>query len=258
MQSKGLDGAAARLFSNPAGDFGSLVGDQVGAGTWTNSSELGETWERRNSFSYGAGAENGVSRPDVLKSLLNSTDRIVQEVDCVEYGLTDIQEYFGNTGGLLRAAENNRQAGGERGRGRVGVSIIEAFEKEVKSRELEDTLRVEYRSKLLNPAWAAAMVKQGSGGAYEISGRLTAMVGWAGVAGNEAVPSFVWEGAAERYALDAKMADFLKSQNPEAFRNIVKRLLEGDGRGMWSPSVEVKERLLELFSDAEDAIEGVE
>ena len=68
------------------------------------------------------------------------------------------------------------------------------------------------------------------------------------------MPSFVWEGAAERYALDAKMADFLKSQNPEAFRNIVKRLLEGDGRGMWSPSVEVKERLLELFSDAEDAI----
>jgi magnesium chelatase subunit H len=140
----------------------------------------------------------------------------------------------------------------------VGVSIIEAFEKEVKPKELEETLRVEYRSKLLNPAWANAMAKQGAGGEYEISGRFTAMVGWSGVAGKEAVPSFVWTGAAERYALDDKMASFLKESNPEAFRNIVKRLLEGEGRGMWAPSPEVKERLLELFADAEDAIEGVE
>jgi len=40
------------------------------------------------------------------------------------------------------------------------------------------TLRLEYRSKLLNPKWAAAMAAQGSGGAFEISQRMTAMVGW--------------------------------------------------------------------------------
>lgn len=32
------------------------------------------------------------------KSLLGSTERIVQEIDSVEYGLTDIQEYYANTG----------------------------------------------------------------------------------------------------------------------------------------------------------------
>lgn len=47
-------------------------------------------------------------------------------------------------------------------------------------------LRLEYRSKLLNPRWAKAMAAQGSGGAYEISQRMTAMVSlhglaWAGV-----------------------------------------------------------------------------
>lgn len=39
-------------------------------------------------------------------------------------------------------------------------------------------LRLEYRSKLLNPRWAQAMAAQGSGGAFEISQRMTAMVGW--------------------------------------------------------------------------------
>lgn len=42
------------------------------------------------------------------------------------------------------------------------------------------TLRMEYRSKLLNPKWAKAMANQGSGGAYEISQRMTAMIGWGG------------------------------------------------------------------------------
>jgi hypothetical protein len=32
-----------------------------------------------------------VARPEVLQSLLGSCERVVQEIDSVEYGLTDIQ-----------------------------------------------------------------------------------------------------------------------------------------------------------------------
>ena len=60
---------------------------------------------------------------------------------CCRYGLTDIQEYYANTGALKRAAENNRG----QGRTKVGVSVIEAFDKNVRPRELEETLRLEYR-----------------------------------------------------------------------------------------------------------------
>ncbi len=37
------------------------------------------------------GNERGTARPEVLQSLLKTTDRVVQEIDSVEYGLTDIQ-----------------------------------------------------------------------------------------------------------------------------------------------------------------------
>lgn len=37
------------------------------------------------------GSERGTARPEVLQSLLKTTDRVVQEIDSVEYGLTDIQ-----------------------------------------------------------------------------------------------------------------------------------------------------------------------
>jgi cobalamin biosynthesis Mg chelatase CobN len=38
--------------------------------------------------------------------------------------------------------------------------------------------------------------------------------------------SQVFDGAADRYALDSEMADKLRKSNPEAFRNILKRMLE--------------------------------
>ena len=54
----------------------------------------------------GRGNERGTARPEVLQGLLKTTERVVQEIDSVEYGLTDIQEYYANTGALKKAAES--------------------------------------------------------------------------------------------------------------------------------------------------------
>ncbi|MCJ8283578.1 MAG: cobaltochelatase subunit CobN [Rivularia sp. ALOHA_DT_140] len=167
LKQQGIDNSSARLFSNPAGDFGSLVNDQVVDGNWESSEELANTWQSRNVFSYGR-QDKGQARPEVLNKLLGSTGRIVQEIDSVEYGLTDIQEYYGNTGGLKKAAE--KQAGKK-----VKASFVESFSKDTTPRDLDDLLRIEYRTKLLNPKWAEAMVNQGSGGAFEVSQRMTAL-----------------------------------------------------------------------------------
>lgn len=84
LQSQGEERPYSRLFSNAPGDFGSMVGERVGSGEWESASDLGDTWQKRNSFSYGRTGERGASREGVLKQLLNTTDRIVQEIDCVE------------------------------------------------------------------------------------------------------------------------------------------------------------------------------
>ena len=91
LEAAGVERGSARLFSNPAGDYGSLVNERVGNGDWEDEGELGATWQSRNAFSFGRGGEKGVSRQAVLEELLATTDRVVQEIDSVEYGLTDIQ-----------------------------------------------------------------------------------------------------------------------------------------------------------------------
>ena len=247
LQEQGIENASARLFSNPAGDFGSLVNDQVVEGNWEEKDELGDTWQKRNAFSYGR-RDKGEARPEVLQNLLQNCDRVVQEIDSVEYGLTDIQEYYANTGALKQAAE--KQSGQD-----VTASFVESFSQDTTPRKLEEVLRLEYRSKLLNPKWTEAMVEQGSGGAYEISQRLTALVGWGGTVDFQ--DNWVYEQAADTYALDEEIARKLREANPEAFRNIVGRMLEAHGRGFWDADEKRLEKLKEMYELADEEIEGV-
>ncbi len=247
LKEKGVENTSARLFSNPAGDFGSLVNDQVVDSNWESSDDLANTWQSRNVFSYGRG-DKGKARPEVLNQLLGSTSQIVQEIDSVEYGLTDIQEYYGNTGGLKKAAEKQ---GGKK----VKASFVESFSQDTTPRDLDDLLRMEYRTKLLNPKWAEAMVNQGSGGAFEVSQRMTALIGWGATA--DFSDDWVYEQAADTYALDTEMAEKLRKANPEAFKNIVGRMLEAHGRGFWDASEDKLQRLRELYELADEELEGV-
>lgn len=112
---------------------------------------------------------------------------------------TDIQEYHANTGALVNAARAAK--GTPTAAAAVTASIVEAVGAPVTAAggrvtnraltPLDDLLRTEYRAKLLNPAWAEAMLAAGSGGAYEVSTRATALVGWGGAVGFG--DSFVYE-----------------------------------------------------------------
>lgn len=247
--------SGARIFSNPAGDYGSMVSEQVADSTWENGDELANTYVNRNAYVYGR-ESNGRRDEKTFKKMLSTTSRVVQQIDSVEYGLSDIQEYYANTGALVRAA---RVQSGNSG---VGASIVESFGKakdgedggrEVK--DLESVLRMELRTRLLNPKWADRMLKNGAGGAFEVSTRMTALVGWGGTAGFG--DSFVFEQAAERYFLDEKNRNIMR-ESPEAFRNVLSRLIEAAGRGIWeNADSELLAKLRDELEDVDSKIEGV-
>ena len=68
-----------------------------------------------------------------------------------------------------------------------------------------------------------AMADQGSGGAYEISQRMTAMVGWGATTNFQ--EDWTWDQAAETYALDKDMADKLRTNNPQVILALPLQLL---------------------------------
>ena len=85
---------------------------------------------------------------------------------------------------------------------------------------------------------------------------MTALIGWGGTA--EFKEEWVYEQAAERYALDPEMAQKLRRSNPQAFQNIVRRMLEAVGRGMWSADERTVARLRELYAEMDSELEGAQ
>lgn len=241
------EAALSRIFSNAAGEFGSLVNERVVAGNWESDEELGETWASRNAFAFGR-QQKGVQRSQVLDKLLSTSGTLLQLTDSVEYGLTDIQEYYANSGAMVRRMSDLQKRP-------VEALVLDTTQKEVRPRKLDSVLRMEYRTKLLNPKWAEAMVAQGSGGAFEVSQRMTALLGWGGT--TKFAEDWVWDQSAARYVLDEDMARRLKESNPEAFRNIVGRLLEAKARDLWNANEDVLDRLTEIYENLDDELEGV-
>ena len=241
------EAALSRIFSNAAGEFGSLVNERVVAGNWERDEELGETWASRNAFAFGR-TQKGVQRTQVLDKLLSTSGSLLQLTDSVEYGLTDIQEYYANSGAMVRRMSDLQKR-------QVQALVLDTTQKEVRPRKLDSVLRMEYRTKLLNPKWAEAMVSQGSGGAFEVSQRMTALLGWGGT--TKFAEDWVWDQSAARYVLDEDMARRLRESNPEAFRNIVGRLLEAKARDLWDAPEDVLDRLTEIYENLDDELEGV-
>eukprot|EP00178_Gracilaria_changii_P019984 TRINITY_DN57_c1_g2_i1.p1 TRINITY_DN57_c1_g2~~TRINITY_DN57_c1_g2_i1.p1 ORF type:complete len:1335 (-),score=234.98 TRINITY_DN57_c1_g2_i1:2561-6565(-) len=249
-----VDGGA-RLFSNPPGDYGSMVNEQVADSTWESGDELAETFMERNSYVYGRD-QNGKRDSQTLRKMLSTTSRVVQQIDSVEYGLSDIQEYYANTGALLGAARKESK------NEKVSASIVESFGSARdggqgrEPKDLEQVLRMELRTRLLNPRWAEKMLQNGAGGAFEVSTRMTALIGWGGTVGYG--DKFVFEQAAERYVLDEENSKVIKKSSPEAYRNILSRFLEAAGRGIWSdPDEQLLQRIREELEDIDCEIEGV-
>jgi len=246
-EGKSWEAATARIFTQAEGTYGTDVDEAIEGSAWEDRRELEELFIKRNAYAFG-GEKAGAAQPEVLRSLLKTVGRVAQEIDSVEYGLTDMQHYYGYSGALKAAAE---RATGKA----VPLSYVESFTAETRVQSLEQVLRVEYRTRLLNPKWYEGMLKHGHNGAAEIAHRFTYMLGWS--ATTSAVDNWVYDQAAATFILDDAMRQRLEAANPEAARNAVGRLLEAHSRGIWQTDEETLERLRALHADLEDRLEGV-
>lgn len=117
-------------------------------------------------------------------------------------------------------------------------------------------MRLDARTKLLNPKWYEGMMGSGYEGVREIQKRLTNTMGWSATAG--AVDNFIYDEANATFIEDAEMAKRMMDLNPNSFRKLVATFLEANGRGYWEADEDKIERLKQMYNEVEDKIEGVE
>ena len=244
-----FEAATARLFTQAPGSYGSMVEELIEDSAWESEDDLDNMFIKRTSYAYG-GNRYGDQQPEILENLLGTVDRVVQQVDSAEYGISDIDRYFSSSGSLQLSARRRNTKGNN-----VKLNYVETFTADVKVDDADKALKVEFRTKLLNPKWFESMIDQGHTGATEISNRFTYMVGWDAV--TKGVDDWVYKKAAETYAFNAEMRERLTQVNPQATLNIVGRMLEANGRGMWKADQETINQLQAIYADLEDRLEGM-
>ena len=244
-----FEAATARLFTQAPGSYGSMVEELIEDSAWESEEDLDNMFIKRTSYAYG-GNRYGDQQPEILENLLGTVDRVVQQVDSAEYGISDIDRYFSSSGSLQLSARRRNTKGNN-----VKLNYVETFTADVKVDDADKALKVEFRTKLLNPKWFESMIDQGHTGATEISNRFTYMLGWDAV--TKGVDDWVYKKAAETYAFNEEMRERLTEANPQATLNIVGRMLEANGRGMWKADQDTINQLQSIYADLEDRLEGM-
>ena len=245
-----LRSAATRIFSNASGSYAANVNLAVENSSWEEEQELRDMYLARKSFAFNCDNPGMMEQSrSLLESSLKTADVTFQNLDSSEISLTDVSHYFDS--------DPTKVVASLRDDGKKPASFVaDTTTANAQVRSLSETVRLDARTKLLNPKWYEGMLSNGYEGVRELSNRLVNTMGWSATA--DAVDNWVYEDTNDTFINDPEMCQRLMDLNPNSFRRMVTTLLEVNGRGYWETSDENIERLQELYEEVENRIEGVE
>ncbi|MGF1479102.1 MAG: magnesium chelatase subunit H [Cyanophyceae cyanobacterium] len=242
--------AATRVFSNASGSYSSNVNLAVENSSWEEEEELQQMYLKRKSFAFNSDNPGMMDQNRrCFEAALKTADVTFQNLDSSEISLTDVSHYFDS--------DPTKVVASLREDGKSPASYIaDTTTANAQVRSLSETVRLDARTKMLNPKWYEGMLSHGYEGVRELSKRLVNTMGWSATAG--AVDNWVYEDVNTTFIEDPEMCQRLMNLNPNSFRKMVGTLLEVNGRGYWETSESNLDRLRELYAEVEDRIEGVE
>src|SRR2546423_4585388 len=153
-----FDEAALRLFSNAPGNYGTNVNFMVMDSQWDSGETLGDLFVTRKCFAYGRDPSGrmieGREARSAMERALSRVEAAHQNIDSFEIGITDVDHYFEYLGGVAKAVE-------KRANSKPAIYLSDSLSRETKVRSLEETVRLETRTKTLNPKWYEGMLAHG-------------------------------------------------------------------------------------------------
>ncbi|MGB7369638.1 magnesium chelatase subunit H [Erythrobacter sp.] len=242
-----LETAALRVFSNAEGAYGANVNQMIEGGVWADPDELANAFETHKGYAYGVKG-TPVQQRELLTSALGDVEFTYQNLESVEVGITDLDQYVDGLGGVSRSIA--------RARGKEApVYILDATRGNAKVRTLAEQIDLETRTRTLNPKWFEGMLDHGFEGVRHIEMHVTNTLGWSATTGE--VAPWVYQKISETFVLDEEMRARLSHLNPKASARVAGRLLEACDRELWTPDDATLAALREANDELEDRLEGV-
>ncbi len=242
-----LETAALRVFSNAEGAYGANVNQMIEGGTWADPDELANAFEINKGFAYGVKG-TPVQQRELLQSALGTVDFTYQNLESVELGINDVDQYVDGLGGVSRSVARAKGA-------QAPVYILDATRGAAKVRTLGEQIDLEARTRTLNPKWFEGLLDHGFEGVRAIEGHVTSTLGWSATTGQ--VKPWVYQKISETFVLDETMRRRLAELNPKSSARVANRLLEACDRQLWEPDAATLAALRDASDELEDRLEGV-
>jgi cobaltochelatase CobN len=252
LKKEGLDGedafrqATFRVFGSPPGSYGAGVAQLVESKAWKTTDDLGNMYINWSSYAYGRDTFGQAAEKNFRRTLSRMSVTVKNE-DTREKDMMTCTDFYNYHGGLITAVH------AVRGKRPFSLSGDSADPEQVKVRTTTEEARHVFRSRLLNPIWLEGLKRHGYKGAGDISKAMDIILGWDATA--DVVDDWMYRRFAEKVPLNREMQDWMKTVNPYALHNILDKLLEAIGRGMWQAGPEMEDELRNAYLEVEGDIE---
>lgn len=240
--------ASVRVFSNAPGQYGCSVNTLISTKKWETVDDLGQAYIDYSCFGYGKGL-SGQSFSKQFRKRMGSLNVTVKNHNNRECDLFDCDDDYDFLGGMNAAV---RSVSGTKPMSFMGDS---SDTRNLRTRTLEEETRFVFRSKINNPKWLKGLKVHGFKGVQELSTLFDYIIGWDST--SDSIEDWMYQSVTENFVFDEETREWIEEENPYALMAMLDRLNEAMERRFWDPDDETKERLREIFLEAEEIMEGV-
>jgi cobaltochelatase CobN len=234
-----------RVFAEAPGTYGNAVADaSIASGSWDNDSTIANLYIRKMSYGYGTDIW-GESMEKEFEAALSGTDAVIHSRTTSLYMSLDNDDFFSFAGALAQGVKHVDSL-------KTAPSLMVADMREKGNEKyvsIEKFMGMELRSRYFNPAYVAAMTKEGYAGAREIMKSVDNMFGWQ-VVYPEVVTNEKWQEFYEVWMKDRyhlKTTEFFNEHNPFARQSMSARMLEAVRKGFWKADEKTKADLAKIY-----------
>jgi len=249
--------AQARVFGNPAGDYGTGIADAVqdnGLKSQDGQTDprLGQLFLSTMSQPYVDGEPLSVPPAlarEALGAHLRHTDAALMSRSSHLYAMVSSDDPFQYLGGLAAAA---KVAGNTSGVALHVSQLQDAAEQHTET--AAQAIALEMQSRYLHPGWLQAQKAEGWAGALQVLKAVQYSFGWQHIAPGT-VRADHWQSFFDVLVKDKHrlgVPEWLK-QNPQAYAQALERLVQADRMGYWKPDAQTRQELASLYRDLTQA-----
>ena len=240
--------ASYRIFGDPPGAYGTGINNMLDEKNWDTLDDLAQVYVQYSSTAYGGDGTPEAQEEQIFRHRMSGIDVTVKNEDNRENNMFTTDDHNAYHGGMIATIKALT------GRAPKSYTADSSDRSKLTILTVDQESKRLFRAEAMNPKFIEGMKKHDYKGASDLFKYLLHSYQWD--ATSDVLEDWMYEGYAEKYALDKEIQQWMREVNPWALHSITDVLLEAHQRGMWNAKPETLNNLQKLYLELEGDLEA--